>query len=421
MRRIRWSLAVLLTILGTACNKGGSGTPDKPGLSAPKSRHIEKQALTLSFVRTVDCSPILIAKAKGYFEEQGLSVRLVAADSWEDSAGRIASNQVDGGAVLASQPVASASGATSTSALVSPVTLCRDNGAIFLSEATWHQVKGRIRRDTEDNPVFPLEADFLGAAGDPMSFTIDAPYSPLTLALRYWLAASDMAWPNCSFVTGKDSLVATRGAVSSAPMDEAHLATPLHDIWRGCPTASYVCTIAWAEANPRTLTVLSKALLQAGQWLDASETNRREAAKLLAGEEMLGAMGGRLVASLTGSISERRSLPYAPVFFRYRSGEPRDADAVWFLTQMARWGLIRGKKEDAWFQQTAASTCALLVFLEAWKELAAEGKLPGQPAPGDALPNEGLKSEFIDGMEFDASKPNAYLEALGAPHALAES
>jgi nitrate/nitrite transport system substrate-binding protein len=78
---------------------------------------------------------------------------------------------------------------------------------------------------------------------------------------------------------------------------------------------------------------------------------------------------------------------------------------------MRRWGQVAEGKPDAWYDQTARKIYRPDIYLAAAKELIAEGVIADQDVPK----TDGYKpptSEFIDGLEYDGRKPNAYLRTL---------
>ena len=79
---------------------------------------------------------------------------------------------------------------------------------------------------------------------------------------------------------------------------------------------------------------------------------------------------------------------------------------------MRRWGQISEAKSDDWYKETAKKVYKPEVYAQAAKALIAEGKAKASDFP-EFSTETGYKpaqSEFIDGVTFDGSKPNAYLE-----------
>jgi nitrate/nitrite transport system substrate-binding protein len=152
-------------------------------------------------------------------------------------------------------------------------------------------------------------------------------------------------------------------------------------------------------------------------WLDADNNkNRAEAVKILAQPGYVGADAQVIANSMTGTFEyekgDVRSVPDFNAFFRYFATYPYASDAVWYLTQMRRWGQIPEAKSDAWFVETAQSVYRPDLYLEAAKALIGEGKAQHADFPWDSDGYRAPTAEFIDGVAYDGRKPNAYLEAL---------
>ncbi|HBG30045.1 MAG TPA: nitrate ABC transporter substrate-binding protein, partial [Gammaproteobacteria bacterium] len=76
------------------------------------------------------------------------------------------------------------------------------------------------------------------------------------------------------------------------------------------------------------------------------------------------------------------------------------------------WGQIEENKPDSWYKEVAKKVYRPDIYAEAAKELIAEGKLKASDFP-DFAKESGFRapqSEFIDGIEYDGSQPNAYLK-----------
>jgi nitrate/nitrite transport system substrate-binding protein len=105
---------------------------------------------------------------------------------------------------------------------------------------------------------------------------------------------------------------------------------------------------------------------------------------------------------------DKRSLPDFNVFYKYNATYPFYSDAIWYLTQMRRWGQITEPKEDTWYFETAQKVYKPEIWLQAANLLVAEGKIPA----GDIPETDGYKpeiSDFIDGISYNGKKPNEYL------------
>ncbi len=107
-----------------------------------------------------------------------------------------------------------------------------------------------------------------------------------------------------------------------------------------------------------------------------------------------------------------RPAPDFNVFFRYNATYPFYSDAIWYLTQMRRWGQIGQAQPDSWYMDVAKKVYRPDIYAQAAQELIDEGTLPAEAFP-DFASETGFKpatSEFIDGVTYDGSQPNAYLQ-----------
>jgi len=79
---------------------------------------------------------------------------------------------------------------------------------------------------------------------------------------------------------------------------------------------------------------------------------------------------------------------------------------------MRRWGQIPVAKDDSWYLTTAKNVYRPDLYMAAAKSLVDEGKAPADAFPSD---DSGIRKEqgkFIDGVTYDATKPNAYLASF---------
>ena len=120
--------------------------------------------------------------------------------------------------------------------------------------------------------------------------------------------------------------------------------------------------------------------------------------------------------SMTGIFEyERGDIRKEPdfnVFFRYNATFPYYSDAVWYLTQMRRWGQITEAHPDEWYDQTAKSVYKPAIYQQAAEALIAEGKATAADFDFDADGYRDPSADFIDGVAYDGTKPNAYIDSL---------
>jgi len=79
---------------------------------------------------------------------------------------------------------------------------------------------------------------------------------------------------------------------------------------------------------------------------------------------------------------------------------------------MRRWGQIAEPQDDAWYDEVARSVYKPDIYLAAAKLLVAEGYVDEADFPWDTDGYRDPTDEFIDGVEFDGRRPNAYIDSL---------
>ena len=419
------------------------------GLVAPSvamAAKLEKEDLTLGFIKLTDMAPLAIAKEKGYFEDEGLYVKLQAQANWKVLLDRVIDGELDGAHMLAGQPIGATIGFGTKAHIVTAFSMDLNGNGITVSNEIWKKMKPHVPMEG-GKPKHPIKADALKPVveeykkdGKPFKMGMVFPVSTHNYEIRYWLAGAGIS---PGFYTKKDVTGTTNAdvllSVTPPPQMPATMeagtiygycvgepwnqqavfkkigvpVTTNYDIWKNNPEKVFGVSKKWADKHPNTYKALVKALIRAGKWLDEGNgKNRKEAAKILAKSQYVGADYKVIANSMTGTFEfekgDKRSMPDFNVFFRYNATYPFYSDAVWFLTQMRRWGQITSGKADSWYIETAKKIYQPDIWLAAAKELVKEGKLSASDIPS----TDGFKAptnEFIDGITYDGKKPNDYL------------
>jgi nitrate/nitrite transport system substrate-binding protein len=190
-----------------------------------------------------------------------------------------------------------------------------------------------------------------------------------------------------------------------------------YEIWKNNPEKVFGMTKEFTEKYPNTTARVVKALLRAAKWLDAKDNaNRPAAVKILSQSNYVGADYEVIANSMTGTFEyekgDKRSVPDFNVFFRYFATFPYYSDAVWYLTQMRRWGQISEPKSDQWYFDVAASVYRPDIYKKAALELIEEGTMTAADFP-EFDSETGFRSpqkHFIDNIVYDGTAPNTYLK-----------
>jgi nitrate/nitrite transport system substrate-binding protein len=415
-------------------------------VAAQKKDRPEKEALKFGFIKLTDCVPLVVAYEKGYFDDEGLFVTLEAQANWKVLLDRVIDGQLDGAHMLAGQPLGATVGVGTKADVVTAFSMDLNGNAITVSNEVWKLMKpllptqgGRVRH--------PIKADALKKVvdqwkqqGKAFKMGMVFPVSTHNYELRYWLAAGGLkpgyyTPGDVSGTTDADVLLSVtpppqmpatmeagtiHGYCVGEPWNQQAvfkgIGVPVvtdYEIWRNNPEKVFGVTRAWADANPKTHVAVVKALIRACMWLDASMANRAEAVKLLARSNYVGADAEVIGNSMTGTFEyekgDKRPLPDFNVFFRHHATYPYYSDAIWYLTQMRRWGQIAEAKPDAWYLEVAKKVYRPDVYLQAASALVAEGKAREADFPMKSDGFRGPQDGFIDGIVYDGRKPNEYL------------
>jgi nitrate/nitrite transport system substrate-binding protein len=152
-------------------------------------------------------------------------------------------------------------------------------------------------------------------------------------------------------------------------------------------------------------------------WLDANNNaNRPAAVKILSQPNYVGADYDVIANSMTGTFEyekgDKRAVPDFNVFFRYNATYPYYSDAIWYMTQMRRWGQISDDKSDDWYKDLAKKVYRPDIYEKAVKSLIKDKLANAEDFP-DFETEDGFRdpqTHFIDDIVYDGKQPNAYLE-----------
>ncbi len=407
---------------------------------------LERQELKFGFIKLTDCAPLVVAYEKGFFEEEGLYVTLEAQANWKVVLDRVIDGSLDGSHMLPGQPLGASAGFGTQAALVAPFAMGMNTLAITVSNEVW---KGMLPALTMDGavPAHPIKADAMKpvveqfkASGQKFNLGMVFPTSTHNYLLRYWLAAGGIVpgYYSATDSTGQtdaDVLLSVtpppqmpatlesgtiHGYSVGEPWNQQALRKGIgvpvitaDQIWRQTPEKVFGLRADFVAENPNTSVAIVKALIRAALWLDADNgANRQELAKLLARPDYVGADVAVIEGPLRGQYQfgkdDVRPKPEMNLYYAERGSYPFYSDAVWFLTQMRRWGQINEAKADSWYAETAKKVYRPDIYRAAAQELIDEGVMSADDLPAA----DGYKAPaaaFIDGIEFDAHTPNAYL------------
>jgi len=402
---------------------------------------IEIKDLRLGFIALNDCAPLVVAREQGFFESEGLSVDLSKEASWSNVRDKVAVGALDGGHMLGPMALAASMGVGGErTPMVVPLSLNLNGSAITVSTGLAQAMRavdpaGMASHPHTARPLAKLIEARRALGERPLTFAVVFSYSMHNYMLRYWMAEAGIDPDrDVRLVVAPPSRMNEK--LRSGEIDGFCVGAPWNalavsestgeiiiyaaDFWKVGPDKVFGVTAAWAQERPQAVTAVVRALLKAAAWCDEPQ-NRPALAKLLARPDYVDAPEAVIAESLLGSPayaadkSGSDSLDYL-IYHRYAANFPWRSHALWFLTQMRRWGQI-GPEVD--MRLAAETVYRPDLFRVAAAQLRQSAPLVDDKAEGghaapwtldDATGQIPMAPDlFFDGRVFDPRHPAAYV------------
>lgn len=421
-------------------------------VQAEKLGYPEKEELKFGFIKLTDMAPIAVAYENGYFEDEGLYVTIEAQANWKVLLNGLIDGSLDGAHMLAGQPIAATMGFGTKAHIITPFSMDLNGNAITVSNEIWKKMKPNIPKQKDGKPVHPIKADALKPViesykdqGKPFNMGMVFPVSTHNYELRYWLAAGGIHpgyyAPHKGDTSGQIDAEAILSVTPPPQMPSTleagtifgycvgepwnqqavfkGIGVPVvtdYEIWKNNPEKVFGLTADFAKKYPNTTIRLTRALIRAAMWLDENDNaNRPAAVKILSKSNYVGADYDVIANSMTGTFEyekgDKRAVPDFNVFFRHNATYPYYSDAIWYLTQMRRWGQISEPKTDDWYKDLAKKVYRPDIYQKAAQSLIDEKLADAKDFP-DFEKETGFRApqtHFIDNLVYDGNTPNAYI------------
>jgi nitrate/nitrite transport system substrate-binding protein len=361
-------------------------------MAQEKNGMLEKKDLKIGFIAITCAAPLIMADPLGFYRKQGLNVQLNKTAGWALIRDKMINKEHDASHFLSPMPLAMSMGVGSNPVQMRVATIQNING-----QAITLHVKHKDKRDVKQWKGFKLAVPF--------------EYSMHNFLLRYYLAENGLD-PDRDVqirVTPPPEMVANLRAGNidgflgpdpfnqRAVYDEVGFIHILsREIWDGHPCCAFGTSEEFVKQNPNTFAALFRAVLTAAA-MAHEPANRSLVAKVIAPAAYLNQPETVVEQVLTGRFADGlgnvRNVPDRADF----DPVPWDSMAVWILSQMKRWGYVKG---DVDYKGIAERVLLLTNAKKYMKEL-------GQPVP------EGAYRKYkIMGKEFDPARADAYVNSF---------
>ena len=140
----------------------GRGDPAaaSPSVSAAPNAGLllEKTDLKFGFIKLTDCAPLVIAREKGFFEDESLQAEVIAQPNWKTLLDNVINGELDGAHMLSGQPIAATIGIGTRAPIVTAYTMDLNGNGITVSNAIWEQMQSNDEALRSPTPPHPITA-----------------------------------------------------------------------------------------------------------------------------------------------------------------------------------------------------------------------------------------------------------------------
>ncbi|MGJ8722941.1 MAG: CmpA/NrtA family ABC transporter substrate-binding protein [Roseibacillus sp.] len=305
--------------------------------AAEDVKGIEKKDLSIGFIPITCATPIIMSEPMGFYAKHGLNAKVRRASGWAMVRDWGINKEVDAAHMLSPMPLSISLGAGSAKVPYLMPAIENINGQAITLANKHKGVKG-----PQDMKGF--------------RFCVPFEYSMHNYLLRYYLAEGGVD-PDKDVeirVVPPPEMVANLkagnvdGYLAPDPFNQravyekcGFLFKLTKEIWDGHPCCAFAISQEFATANPNTYKALFKSIVDATYYSSKAE-NRKEIAKAIAPKNYLNqpvtvleqVLTGTYLDGLGGIKKDPERIDFDPM--------PWNSMAKWILSQMVRWGQIKG-------------------------------------------------------------------------------
>ena len=379
--------ATALSAVSTFFPLGAAKEAFAQGMGKP-----EKTKLKVGFIPITCATPIIMAHPMGFYAKQGLDVEVVKTAGWAVIRDKTLNKEYDAAHMLSPMPLAITLGIGA-----SPIPYTMPAVENINGQAITLAMKHKDKRDPKQWKGF--------------KFAVPFDYSMHNYLLRYYVAEHGLdpdrdiqirAVPPPEMVANLradniDGFLAPDPVNQRAVYDGVGFIHILSkEIWDGHPCCAFAASKEFVTAMPNSYRALLKAIINATA-IARQPQNRKQIAEAIAPANYLNQPVTVVEQVLTGTFADGlgnvRKVPDRIDFDPF----PWQSFAIWILTQMKRWGQLKGDVDYA--------RVAREVFLAT--DATALMKEAGLTPPANVS-----KGFSVMKKPFDPAKPEAYVQSF---------
>ena len=375
------------------------------GVWAAGSDKPEKTEVRIGFIPLTDCASVVMASVLGFDKKYGIKIVPTKESSWASVRDKLVNGELDAAHVLYGLLYGVQMGIGGAKKDMAVLMTLNNNGqAITLSKKLAEQ--GAV-----DGAAL---AKLMAREKREYTFAQTFPTGTHAMWLYYWMAANGIhPLKDAKVITvPPPQMVANMrvgnmdGYCVGEPWNHRAIADGIgitaattQDIWKDHPEKVLGTTDEFTKKYPNTARAMTAAILEASRWIDASLSNKTKMAETIADKSYVNTsvdvINQRILGRYQNGLGKTWDDPNYMKFFNDGAVNfPYLSDAMWFMTQHKRWGLL---KTDPDYLAVAKAVNRIDIY----KDAAAMAKVN---VPKDAM----RSSKLMDGTVWDGKNPAAY-------------
>jgi nitrate/nitrite transport system substrate-binding protein len=369
----------------------------------------EKAEIRIGFIPLTDCSSVVMSAVKGFDKKYGIKIIPTKEASWAAVRDKLVNGELDMAHVLYGLVYGVQNG------LGGP----RKDMAVLMN-LNWNGQAITLSQKLREAGVTDGTSLRAQMSKDKREYTFAQTFPTGTHAMwiYYWLAAHDIhPFKDAKVITVPPPQMVANMRVGNmdgycvgepwnarAIVDKVGFtAATTQDIWKEHPEKVLGTTAEFVQKNPNTCRAAIAAILEAGRWIDTSLTTKREMAEVVADRAYVNTdrdvILGRILGRYENGLGKTWDDPNHMKFYAEGAVNfPYLTDAMWFMTQHRRWGLL---KEDVDYLSIAKKVNQIELYRQG-------ATLAKAPVPKDAMRTH----KMIDGVVWDGKDPRKYASSF---------
>lgn len=323
------------------------------------------------FLPLLDSAILVVAREKGFAKAEAIDLTLIRETSWANIRDRMAVGHFQVAHMLGPMPIAARLSLTPLHLdVVAPMALGLGGNAVTVSCSLAEVVTQEQNPNDLDAAInikhLARAVHQHNAENEtPLSFAVVHPFSAHNYDLRYWLAAGGIdPERDVRIVVVPPPLMAD--ALKSGQIDGFCVGEPWNSlavalgagvmittksaIWRSSPEKVLAVPSSLVSEQPSELAAVIRALYRSADWCGRPE-NHEELAAILSRAEYVGQDQAVILPALQGRLryqgKEIAEVQDFFVPFNKAATFPWQSHALWFYSQMVRWGHASWSPESA--------------------------------------------------------------------------